>query len=54
MRRLLLLLALAAGSAAAQEFWSWYASQPRRVARPEEIDFTYYWLRPHAPDGASR
>jgi len=43
-----------ADSALAREFWSWYASQPRRVARPEEIDFTHYWLRPHDPDGARR
>ena len=43
-----------ADAALAKEFWSWYASQPRRVARPDEIDFTYYWLRPHAPDGARR
>lgn len=43
-----------ADAALAKEFWSWYASQPRRVARPEEIDFTYYWLRPHDPDGARR
>ena len=43
-----------ADAALAKEFWSWYASQPRRVARPEEIDFTHYWLRPHAPDGARR
>ena len=43
-----------ADAALAKEFWSWYASQPRRAARPEEIDFTYYWLRPHAPDGARR
>jgi hypothetical protein len=32
--------------ALAKEFWAWYAVQPRRPARPEEIDFTYYWLRP--------
>lgn len=32
--------------ALAKEFWSWYAVQPRRLAKPEEIDFTYYWLRP--------
>lgn len=43
-----------ADAALAKEFWSWYASQPRRVARPEEIDFTYYWLRPHEPDSARR
>jgi len=43
-----------ADAALAKEFWSWFASQPRRVARPEEIDFTFYWLRPHAPDGARR
>jgi len=43
-----------ADAALAKEFWSWYASQPRRVARPEEIDFTHYWLRPHDPDGARR
>jgi hypothetical protein len=43
-----------ADAALAKEFWSWYASQPRRAARPEEIDFTFYWLRPHAPDGARR
>ncbi|HET9734568.1 MAG TPA: hypothetical protein VFP62_04800 [Burkholderiales bacterium] len=30
----------------AKEFWAWYAVQPRRVAKPAEIDFTYYWLRP--------
>ncbi len=41
-----------ADPALAREFWTWYALQPRRVARPEEIDFTYYWLRPHAPDRA--
>ena len=42
-------------AALAREFWSWYAAQPRRVARPEEIDFTYYWLRPHDdPHGARR
>jgi hypothetical protein len=33
-------------AALAKEFWSWYAVQPRRLAKPEEIDFTYYWLRP--------
>jgi hypothetical protein len=39
----------------AKEFWSWYASQPRRVARPEEIDFTFYWLKPpHDPDSPRR
>ena len=43
-----------ADAALAKEFWSWYASQPRRVARPEEIDFTHYWLRPHDPDGPRR
>lgn len=43
-----------ADAALAKEFWSWYASQPRRAARPGEIDFTYYWQRPHAPDGARR
>jgi len=32
--------------ALAREFWGWYAVQPRRPARPEEIDFTYYWLKP--------
>jgi hypothetical protein len=32
--------------ALAKEFWGWYAVQPRRPAKPEEIDFTYYWLRP--------
>lgn len=30
----------------AREFWAWYAVQPRRPAKPEEIDFTYYWLKP--------
>jgi len=39
--------------ALAKEFWSWYAVQPRRPAKPEEIDFTYYWLKPfddvHSP-----
>ena len=43
-----------ADAALAKEFWSWYASQPRRAARPAEIDFTHYWLRPHDPDGARR
>lgn len=44
-----------ADAALAKEFWSWYASQPRRVARPEEIDFTYYWLKPpHDPDRPRR
>lgn len=39
----------------AKEFWSWYAAQPRRVARPEEIDFTFYWLKPpHDPDSPRR
>ena len=33
-------------AALAKEFWGWYAAQPRRVARPEEIDFTYYWTKP--------
>jgi hypothetical protein len=33
-------------AALAKEFWSWYAVQPRRLAKPEEIDFTYYWLKP--------
>jgi hypothetical protein len=32
--------------ALAKEFWHWYAVQPRRPAKPEEIDFTYYWLKP--------
>lgn len=32
--------------ALAREFWGWYAVQPRRPAKPEEIDFTYYWLKP--------
>jgi hypothetical protein len=32
--------------ALAREFWAWYAVQPRRLAKPEEIDFTYYWLKP--------
>jgi hypothetical protein len=32
--------------ALAREFWRWYAVQPRRPAKPEEIDFTYYWLKP--------
>lgn len=39
--------------ALAREFWAWYAVQPRRPAKPEEIDFTYYWLKPfdevHSP-----
>jgi hypothetical protein len=39
--------------ALAKEFWAWYAVQPRRAAKPEEIDFTYYWLKPfddvHSP-----
>ena len=39
--------------ALAREFWAWYAVQPRRLAKPEEIDFTYYWLKPfddvHSP-----
>jgi hypothetical protein len=44
-----------ADAALAKEFWSWYASQPRRVARPEEIDFTFYWLKPpHDPDSPRR
>jgi hypothetical protein len=33
-------------AALAKEFWGWYAVQPRRRAKPEEIDFTYYWLKP--------
>jgi hypothetical protein len=32
--------------ALAKEFWDWYAVQPRRPAKPGEIDFTYYWLKP--------
>jgi hypothetical protein len=32
--------------ALAREFWAWYAVQPRRPAKPGEIDFTYYWLKP--------
>jgi hypothetical protein len=40
-------------AALAKEFWAWYAVQPRRPAKPEEIDFTYYWLKPfddvHSP-----
>jgi hypothetical protein len=32
--------------ALAKEFWAWYAVQPRRPAKPAEIDFTYYWLKP--------
>jgi hypothetical protein len=40
-------------AALAREFWAWYAVQPRRPAKPEEIDFTYYWLKPfdevHSP-----
>jgi hypothetical protein len=32
--------------ALAKEFWHWYAVQPRRAAKPGEIDFTYYWLKP--------
>ncbi len=30
----------------AREFWAWYAAQPRFQAKPEQIDFTYYWLKP--------
>ena len=41
--------------ALAREFWAWYAVQPRRLAKPEEIDFTFYWLKPpHDPDRPRR
>ena len=33
-------------AALAEEFWAWYAAQPRMAARPAEVDFTYYWLKP--------
>ena len=40
-------------AALGREFWAWYAVQPRRPAKPEEIDFTYYWQKPfddvHSP-----
>jgi hypothetical protein len=32
--------------ALAKEFWGWYASQPRFLAPDDQIDFTYYWLKP--------
>jgi hypothetical protein len=30
----------------AEEFWLAFEREPREPARPEQIDFTYYWLKP--------
>ena len=30
----------------AKEFWDALAREPRFLAKPEQIDFTYYWLKP--------
>lgn len=32
--------------ALAEEFWMAFEREPRQLARPEQIDFSYYWLRP--------
>jgi hypothetical protein len=32
--------------ALAEEFWGALAKEPRFLAKPEQIDFTYYWLKP--------
>lgn len=32
--------------ALAEEFWRAFEREPRQPARPEQIDFSYYWLRP--------
>jgi hypothetical protein len=32
--------------ALAQAFWEAFIREPRQAARPEQIDFTYYWLKP--------
>jgi hypothetical protein len=30
----------------AEAFWEAFEREPRELARPEQIDFSYYWLRP--------
>jgi hypothetical protein len=30
----------------AREFWEALAREPRFLAKPDQIDFTYYWLKP--------
>ncbi len=30
----------------AEAFWAAFDNEPREPARPEQIDFTYYWLKP--------
>lgn len=30
----------------AEEFWLAFEREPREPARPEQIDFSYYWLKP--------
>jgi hypothetical protein len=32
--------------ALAREFWDSLAREPRFLAKPDQIDFTYYWLKP--------
>lgn len=38
-----------ADPALAKEFWDSLGREPRFLAKPEQIDFTYYWLKPPAP-----
>jgi hypothetical protein len=33
-------------AALAREFWDSLAREPRFLAKPEQIDFTHYWLKP--------
>jgi hypothetical protein len=35
-------------AALAAEFWGALAREPRYPAKPEQVDFTYYWLKPPA------